>query len=405
MRRTNPEGEGSLGEPGEAVSVADRRRLAALLADPRLDGARLLARLREARTLDRIASCSSIIETLCGIRLAEAAAERLIVELVEHREQWIRRVGRDPGLAVVAMDRLVEGADGARNPVAVELSELDPGGTTVVPDPLTGLNHRRFLEAALWREIRRSGRSRIGFSVVVADLDGFRSVNELYGHPLGDRVLGRAGRTVRRTVRESDTAWRLDADQFAVLLPEGRRLGAWGAAERLRAAVEADFLSTTIDDRIVVMTVSCGVACYPDDGTTPDDLLAAARCAVSRAKMRGANRVMIHPRERRRSVRLAARPTARARLGAGSIRELHDVRLIDLGRNGALVETDADVPGDEPLLLVLESVGRSTMVHCRLTRTESDSTARRLAVLFAGQLERRTVAEFGMAAAPADGGR
>jgi len=378
-------------------STAQRERLARLIADPALEGPRLLAKLRELRALEGIDVFSAALETLMSVRWPEARAEEFLLELVRNRADLVSRLGRDPGLAVAATDLLASGGGALDNPVFVEWSERGPGGRRGVADPLTGLQHRKSFVATLVSEIRRCERGSAPMALVVADLDSFGSVNELYGHPLGDHVLRRCGRTIRRTVRDSDVAWRLDGDEFAVILPRTRQLGGWAAAERLREAVERAFAEKPVEGRIVGMTVSCGVSCFPEDGETAAGLLRSARQGAERAKVRGRNRVMVRARDRRASVRLIARPTTRARVSLGQERGLRDARLLDLGRSGAMLEVDKGAEEQQRALLVLEAAGSSTTMHGRVTRAVTEGGAEqkaRLAMTFDERLAPAIVRVF-----------
>lgn len=153
-------------------------------------------------------------------------------------------------------------------------------------DPLTGLGNRRALREQLKREVRRAARYNTPLSIVVIDLDGFKAVNDRYGHLRADDLLRRLAQALRRSSRESDFPARLGGDEFVMVLPQTARPEAIRVAERIRA--NAEDLSLLEG---VTMTASVGVATFPRDGIGGQELLDAADRAMYRAKYAGGNRV------------------------------------------------------------------------------------------------------------------
>jgi len=146
-------------------------------------------------------------------------------------------------------------------------------------DGLTGLfNHSAFQER-LGHEIARGKRYPRPCSVLMIDLDSFKNYNDVHGHPAGDRLLRRSGRLLKQHIREVDTGARYGGDEFAVILPETPSTSAFEVGERLRQLFEAK-------ERV---TVSVGVATFPDDAETPGQLVSRADRALYLAKARGRN--------------------------------------------------------------------------------------------------------------------
>ncbi len=155
-------------------------------------------------------------------------------------------------------------------------------------DPLTELRNRRGFQELLAVELDRGRRTGHPVSLLVADLDHFKRVNDELGHPAGDKVLQAFAAQMRRLSRSIDTTARLGGEEFALLLPETPKHDALLVAERLRRAVRTAFV-----DGQVPLTVSIGVACSPDDGSTPDDLLRAGDQALYAAKQLGRDRSVL----------------------------------------------------------------------------------------------------------------
>jgi len=158
-------------------------------------------------------------------------------------------------------------------------------------DPKTGLANMKHFNEACAMEIDRASRFRRPLSVLMADLDHLREINNGRGHLAGDQVIRRVAEAIRRAVREYDLAARFGGDEFAVLMPESTLPDAVVVAERIRREVES--LSDTAAGQSLPITVSVGVAHFPRDGKTATDLLQAADRAVYQAKAFGRNRVFV----------------------------------------------------------------------------------------------------------------
>lgn len=137
-------------------------------------------------------------------------------------------------------------------------------------DPLTGLANRRSLMSRIEYEVSRHTRARRPFGVVMLDLDGFKALNDRFGHPAGDDLLRDVAGAVARAIRDQDTAARMGGDEFCVLAPETDLAGTEQLAERVLAAV------ATVTAGIQALGASAGIAVFPADGTHATTLLEAA---------------------------------------------------------------------------------------------------------------------------------
>ena len=165
-------------------------------------------------------------------------------------------------------------------------------------DGLTGLANRRQCDAAIEAELARASRGGGGFALVLADLDGFKGVNDRYGHPVGDAVLREFATVLRDGVREGDTAARWGGEEFAVVVAQADLEAAAALAERLRSALERRVVLAPDGSRIT-LTASFGVAAHPGADTAAE-LVAAADAALYAAKRGGKNRVECAPDHARR---------------------------------------------------------------------------------------------------------
>ena len=159
-----------------------------------------------------------------------------------------------------------------------------------IRDPLTGLYNRRFLEEFLLRELARADRKKHALSIITLDIDHFKRINDTLGHGAGDVVLRRVGLLLQGYVRESDIACRVGGEEFSLLLPEASMQIAAQRAENIRGGVH-DLRLKYDGHNLGAITISLGVAAFPEHGTTPDALVRAADQALYDAKSRGRDRV------------------------------------------------------------------------------------------------------------------
>jgi diguanylate cyclase (GGDEF)-like protein len=147
-------------------------------------------------------------------------------------------------------------------------------------DALTGLGNRRLLHERLNYEITRHRRMSRRFSVLALDLDGFKQVNDRYGHPAGDEILREVARSLRRAVRDQDTVVRMGGDEFCVLVPES----SWKEAERMSERLQQAVAGCV--GGLDTLGASVGYAIFPDEGWAPEHLLGRADAAAIEMKRR-----------------------------------------------------------------------------------------------------------------------
>ena len=156
-------------------------------------------------------------------------------------------------------------------------------------DALTGIANRRQIMEIGNREFTRAMRHGRVLSVLILDIDKFKSVNDRWGHPAGDRVIQALARVIQSVVRSQDTGGRLGGEEFAVVLPETDAAGAWGIAERLRKAADASEEAHADDHTVLHFTTSIGIATLTADDASFDAMLQRADKALYRAKEGGRN--------------------------------------------------------------------------------------------------------------------
>jgi diguanylate cyclase (GGDEF)-like protein len=161
-----------------------------------------------------------------------------------------------------------------------------------IRDPLTGLFNRRYMEETLERELSRAERSRAPLAVVMLDLDHFKRFNDTFGHEVGDMLLREVGHLLKHHVRHGDVACRFGGEELMIVMPDIDAASALQRAEEIREAVKRLQMACR-GQSVGNVTVSLGVALYPDHGTTPADLVKASDTALYRAKSAGRDQVVL----------------------------------------------------------------------------------------------------------------
>ena len=161
-----------------------------------------------------------------------------------------------------------------------------------VRDHLTGLFNRRYLEETLNREILRAARRKTTIGIIMLDVDNFKRINDIYGHAAGDTILQKLGDFLISNVRGDDIASRYGGDEFIVVLPNASRDVTLERADLLRKNVRK--FQIHIDGKMLEsLSISLGVASFPEDGTTGKAILRASDDALYQAKKTGSNRVVM----------------------------------------------------------------------------------------------------------------
>jgi diguanylate cyclase (GGDEF)-like protein/PAS domain S-box-containing protein len=204
------------------------------------------------------------------IRLGTPAEEQ-VAELAMAKEQLALTVAEDMALALANL-RLRETLR-----------------SQAIRDPLTGLFNRRYMEETLERELTRVKRQGAPLGVIMLDLDHFKQYNDTYGHSAGDDLLSALGGLVKSQIREEDIACRYGGEEFLLILPGTSMEVTLERAEILRQAVQEMHLHYR---SLKPITLSLGVAGYPEHGDTGLEIIQAADAALYRAKQAGRDRVM-----------------------------------------------------------------------------------------------------------------
>lgn len=225
--------------------------------------------------------------TICVPLVAQG--ETLGLLYLENCEKPVSPPGRDP------LEDLSRRAKTVAERLSLALANLQLREVLrlqSVRDPLTGLFNRRYMEETLTRELARAARRKESVAVAFCDLDHFKQFNDTFGHEAGDLALREFGKLIKSHVRVGDLACRYGGEEFVLILPDASAEVARGRAQAI--VNEAQSLGFSQSGRTLGgITVSIGVAVYPDQGSTSEELLHAADQALYRAKQEGRNRAVV----------------------------------------------------------------------------------------------------------------
>ncbi len=217
----------------------------------------------------------------------ENKASNLWDHIVAHKTNLEKMIKRDVGILVAALDYLTNVTLDLSSPKIMDDLRIEEAANIATRDSLTGLYTRAVFDFSLSRLIAEHARYDRHLSLLLADIDGFKQVNDRFGHQAGDEVLRRIGKLFLDGFREADLPARYGGEEFSVILPETPINQAVGLAERIRKKVYRHFT-----EKGTHLTVSIGVSCIHKPGiTTAQQLVHSADKALYAAKRSGKNAV------------------------------------------------------------------------------------------------------------------
>jgi diguanylate cyclase (GGDEF)-like protein len=379
---------------------ADRStdRLLRLLDEPHAKGESILGRLDAIASETGRPVHAELLRLLTHLSFPNEAARQVWSGYQLHHATLQRKLGRDVGPRVALFDYLLNVERRLSNPKIIELSDFEKTEKSAITDHLTALFNRAHFDGCLKKEINRCRRYGQCVSVVVMDLDDFKSINDTFGHPAGDQVLKEVGRLLIQRVRDIDVAARYGGEEFAVILPETRRMSAFVVAERVRSEIERYFRRKELGSREARVTISGGISSYPEDAETPEALVAKADEALYRAKRQGKNRVAVYFTEKRKASRIdVGAKGIRVHLDGSRLGDSTSCRALNISEGGVLLESPRPLRLGQSLALKL-ALGRREEIHLEgeVVRLEERQTAKRRKVYDAGvrfRFGRRSLAE------------
>jgi diguanylate cyclase (GGDEF)-like protein len=333
-----------------------KEQLLALLAEDTRNTDRLLARLDAISRESGMEAHAALILILTQLAFDEAEARSHWDGIVAHRHALSLALGRDAGLRVAVLDYFMNVNRRLISPTLIDVA-MEEAPTRLDADPLTGLAGERAFRVALQGELRRARRYGHAVGIAIFDLDRFGEVNARVDRLVADRLLREAAMLLGNKIRDIDLAARPGEDELAVLLPQTDRNGAFLVADRFRREIETHFRKREAGGKPADLTVSGGVAAYPEDGLDAESLVARAAQALYQAKGSGKNAVLVHSPERRRFLRFDLE-TRQCEIEVLTPGDAGEGRVRNLSRNGLLFASPEPIEVGEDVEIRLESGGR-----------------------------------------------
>lgn len=280
-----------------------KERIIKLVSQVEMDSEVFLENLRNLEEQHHVQVYALVLLILAHLNFNEIEAKNHVIKILNHRKEMQKKLKRDIGLKVSALDYFLNIEKKLDNPKVIELSVYEKTEKSALTDWLTGLHNQRFFRIYLQKELQRAKRYKFPLSLLFLDIDDFKDINDQYGHLFGDVVLKEAAKIIHKNVRDSDVAFRYGGEEFAVILPETTRMGTYIVAERIRKGVEGWFQRVDIVGKRLRLTISGGISLFPDDALSFTEIVEKADKALYSSKAGGKNRISIFHKERRDFIR------------------------------------------------------------------------------------------------------
>ncbi len=336
---------------GLAVPTAEgdvARSLSELVESAVLGGEEFRGRIEALRAAHGESVYAHLFELLCHLRLEPGEAKQHWDGLLAHHRSLESRWGSPVDLRVSLTSYFLDVHPRLHDPTIIERRQLEQTRAFAYRDELTGLRNYRFFELYLYHEIDRSRQYAWPLSLVLLDVDDFKSYNDRHGHSAGNEALATLGRLVAESCRKVDIAARYGGEEFVIIVPATTKVGAEVVAERARQAVAAHPWGTA------GVTISAGVATFPGDAGDGEELVQRADEALYAAKARGKNRVHLYGESRRSHARVPVQLVGRLRTPS---KESHSVTTLDVSDAGLRFDCDVELAQESLIELTLDLPG------------------------------------------------
>lgn len=243
-----------------------------------------------------------IFHVLTNLEIEIEEAREFWAEIIAHYEKLVSILGRKVNLRTALCDYFCSIHKSLKNPKVVEIQLFEKTVKASRFDSLTGLYNRQSFDETLEREINRGKRHGKELSILFLDLDDFKEINDSFGHQIGDEVLKQVAKIVLDEKRSEDLAARYGGEEIVVILPETGKVDSLVLGERIRKRVEE--MRIDFNGHPISLTISGGLASFPENATDAKSLLKCADNALYRAKGSGKNGISFFSQDKRRYMRI-----------------------------------------------------------------------------------------------------
>lgn len=264
--------------------------------------------------------------------------------ILNHQKLLQKSLKRDIPTQAALIDYLISTEFRELEAHQIELHDVQKIAYTSIIDPLTGLYNDRHFQIIVEAELKRAKQYGIPLSIIMLDADNFGNYSALYGPETGNIALKEISLILKNSCRKEDMLFRLKKNCFTLVLLNINREGAHMLGERLRENVEKHRFKGEEKLTAKKITISGGIAIYPDDGKNADNLIIAAEEALSTAKQSGKNRMLEYSVKRRKAPRITSIIDAKYQVEGRKDIKLQTVQIKNISESGALVTAKKDLP-------------------------------------------------------------
>jgi len=243
-----------------------------------------------------------LLNIFTQLEFDQSEAKEIWEGILKHRSEMSDSFKRQVNILTAICDYFLTIKKSFNYPKVVELKVFEEANHFSKCDSLTGLYNRGYFEDSLSGEISRARRYDTEFSILFLDLDDFKSVNDTMGHLAGDFVLKKVSSLIINEKREEDVVARYGGEELVVILPETNKVNTIIKAERIRKKIQD--MSLVFDGKKIKISVSGGIATFPQDAVEANKLIHCADKALYRAKGEGKNRICLYSIDKRQYVRI-----------------------------------------------------------------------------------------------------
>jgi diguanylate cyclase (GGDEF)-like protein len=251
--------------------------------------AEILKQVEDVRREKANSLYSDLIYTLTHLHFGETQAKHHWEKILQHKQEMSGILGRNVGIRVALLDYFINLQQKIDNPKIIEIDLFEKTMLSAVTDGLTGLYNHRYFQDRLDEEVERARRYGMPLSLLMVDVDDFKVYNDANGHIAGDVLLVEISKILLKAVRKVDAVARYGGEEFSVILPSTKKKGALTIAWRICQKVAAAHFPNQIVMPQKNVTVSIGVATFPEDAGEKVMLLDCADKLLYQAKALGKN--------------------------------------------------------------------------------------------------------------------
>ncbi len=247
-------------------------------------------------------ACQTIFQILASLELPEDIAGKYWEKVLENREILSTTTNRKVHLLPALCDFLASQTDLYKSPKIIESSTYSKIVEETTHDSLTSLFNRPYFNEIFEQNLSLAKRYNTDLCILFLDVDNFKEINDTYGHLAGDEALQAIAKFIKEEKRDSDIAARYGGEEFVLLMPHTDNLSGYVLAERIRNRIEKEVFIA--HGKTYNITVSGGLASYPNSAKTAKTLLTIADAALYLAKGAGKNNIALYKEEKRRYLRV-----------------------------------------------------------------------------------------------------